>query len=277
MDAGPKKIGLIAGGGQFPRLFAVKAARSGYEVIAAGFPSETDKALASQVKEFKWLHLGQVNKLLKYFKHHGVSEAVMLGSVQKTNIFKDIRPDLKALAFIAKTARTHDDNILTSFADLLDKEGIKLKPSTFLLPELISPKGCWTKRKPDKAETKDIHQGWRLAKAVGDLDIGQCLVISNGTVLAVEAIDGTDATILRGGNLSQGNGAVVVKLSKPAQDLRFDLPSSGSGTIETMHQCGATVLALEAGKSLAFDREEMIDLANHHKISIVALTDDDIQ
>ncbi len=276
MDKGQTKIGLIAGGGQFPILFAQKAVQSGYEVIAAGFQSETDKSLVSQVKEFKWLYLGQINKLIKYFKGHGVTQAVMLGSVQKTNIFKDIRPDFKALAFIAKTARTHDDNILTSFANLLENEGIQLKPSTFLLPELISTKGCWTRRKPDKAEKKDIYQGWRLAKAVGDLDIGQCLVISNGTVLAVEAIDGTDATILRGGNLCQGNGAVVVKLSKPSQDLRFDMPSSGCGTIETMHKSGATVLALEAGKSLAFDREEMIDLANFYKISIIALTNEDI-
>lgn len=276
MGTANTKIGLIAGGGQFPSLFARKAAQSGYDVIAAGFHSETDKSLAAEVKELKWLYLGQINKLIKYFKSHGVSEAVMLGSVQKANIFKDIRPDLKALAFIAKTARTHDDNILTSFADLLDKEGIRLRPSTFLLPELISPKGCWTRRKPDKAETRDIHQGWRLAKAVGKLDIGQCLVISNGTVLAVEAIDGTDATILRGGTLARGNGAVVVKLSKPSQDLRFDLPSSGSQTIETMHESGATVLALEAGKSLSFDREEMITLADRYHISIMALDDDDI-
>jgi len=270
------KIGLIAGGGQFPRLFAQKAACNGYEVIGAGFHSETDPALADQVAEFKWFYLGQINKLVKYFKKYGISNAVMLGSVQKANIFKDIRPDLKALAFIARTARTHDDSILTSFADLMAKEGIELLPSTFLLPELISPKGCWTRRKPDKAERKDIYQGWQLAKEIGRLDIGQCLVISNGTVLAVEAIDGTDETILRGGRLSRGSGAVVVKLSKPSQDLRFDLPSSGCTTIEIMNKAGATVLALEAGKSLAFDREEMIALADKYKISIIALADEDI-
>ena len=270
------KIGLIAGSGQFPMLFAQKAARKGIQVVAAGFHSETDEGLADQVPVFKWLYLGQVNKLVKHFKGNGVSQAVMLGAVEKANIFKDIRPDLKALAFIAKTARTHDDSILSAFADLMAKEGIELLPSTFLLPELISPKGCWTRRKPDKGEKKDIFQGWRLAKAVGALDIGQCLIISNGTVLAVEAIDGTDATILRGGGLSRGNGAVVVKLSKPDQDLRFDLPSSGCTTIETMHEAGATVLVLEAGKSLSFDREEMIALADAYKITIIALTDDDI-
>ncbi|WDP88252.1 MAG: UDP-2,3-diacylglucosamine diphosphatase LpxI [Desulfobacter sp.] len=269
-------IGLIAGGGQFPRLFSAKARQRGYTVIATGFHSETDPGLEGRVDEFKWLYLGQINKLVKYFKRNGVSRAVMLGSVSKANIFKDIRPDFKALAFIAKTARTHDDSILSSFADLMAKEGIELLPSTFLLPELISPRGCWTKKQPDKAQQKDIHQGWHLAKAVGNLDIGQCLVISNGTVLAVEAIDGTDATILRGGKLARGNGAVVVKLSKPQQDLRFDLPSSGCTTIETMNRAGADVLALEAGKSLSFDREEMIALADKYKISIVSLTEEDI-
>ncbi len=272
--AGP--IGLIAGGGQFPRLFTEKAQSKGYKVIAAGFRSETDPLLESIVDEFKWLYLGQVNKLLKYFRHHGVTQAVMLGTINKTNIFKDIRPDFKALAFIAKTARTHDDTVLSSFADLMAKEGVALLPSTYMLPELISPRGCWTKRKPDTAQKKDIDQGWRLAKAVGKLDIGQCLVISNGTVLAVEAIDGTDATILRGGKLSMGNGAVVIKLSKPNQDLRFDLPSSGCTTIETMHKAGADVLVLEAGKSLSFDRGQMISLADQYKISILALSDEDI-
>jgi DUF1009 family protein len=144
------------------------------------------------------------------------------------------------------------------------------------LPEQVSTKGCWTKRKPDKAEKKDIYQGWKLAKEIGKLDIGQCIVISNGTILAVEAIDGTDATIQRGAGLAAGAGAVVVKLSKPGQDLRFDLPSSGCTTIQTMAQSGATVLVLEANLSLAFDREEMIRLANHHGISIIALTDEDI-
>ena len=270
------KIGLIAGGGQFPLLFTQRAIQKGYDVVAVGFNSETDKELTDQVTHFKWLYLGQVSKLCNYFKGHGISQAVMLGTISKTNIFKDIRPDLKALAFIAKTSRTHDDTLLTSFANLLLKEGIHIKPSTFLLPELLSTKGCWTKRKPDKAERKDIFQGWKLAKGIGKLDIGQCIVISNGTILAVEAIDGTDATIKRGAGLSAGAGAVVVKLSKPGQDLRFDLPSSGCATIQTMVESGATVLVLEANLSIAFDKEEMIRLADHHGISIIALTDEDI-
>jgi hypothetical protein len=269
-------IGLIAGGGQFPLLFTQKARANGYKVIGVGFHSETAPELAQLTHRFEWLYLGQLSKLIRYFKSHGVTRALLMGSISKANIFKDIRPDLKALAFIAKTAGTHDDNILSSFADLLEKQGITLVPSTFLLPELISPKGCWTKRKPDKAERKDIQQGWKLAKAVGRLDIGQCLVISNGTVLAVEAIDGTDATIERGGRLSRGNGATVVKLSKPNQDLRFDLPSSGCTTIETMHRSGVTVLVLEADKSISFDRDKMITLADRYNICITAVTEDEM-
>ena len=257
-------------------LFAQKARANGYKVIGAGFHSETDPQLAQQTHRFEWLYLGQLSKLIRYFKSHGVTKALLMGSISKANIFKDIRPDFKALAFIAKTAGTHDDTILSSFADFLEKQGITLVPSTFLLPELISPKGCWTKRKPDRSEKKDIQQGWKLAKAVGLLDIGQCLVISNGTVLAVEAIDGTDATIERGGRLSRGNGATVVKLSKPHQDLRFDLPSSGCTTIETMHRSGVNVLVLEAEKSISFDREKMIALANKYNICIIAMTEDEI-
>lgn len=271
------KIGLIAGGGQFPLLFSRKAVKKGYAVCAAGFHSETDAALKNSVEHLKWMYPGQITKLIKYFKQHGITEVIMLGSIEKTNIFRDIRPDFKALSFIAKNVRTHDDAVLTAFADLLEKEGLFVKPSTFLLPELISPKGCWTKREPDKAEIKDIKQGWKIAKGIGNLDIGQCIVISNGTVLAVEAIDGTNATILRGGRLSMGNGAVVVKLSKPAQDLRFDLPSSGLQTIQCMIEAGATALVLEALKSLSFDRQEMISLADRHNISILGFSDDDIK
>lgn len=270
------KIGLIAGGGQFPLLFARKAAQKGTQVVAVGFPPETDPALADLVPYFKWLHLGQVSKLLKFFKSHDVREAVFLGTIQKTKIFKHIKPDLKAMAFIAKNGLAHDDHILTAVADLMKKEGIDIRPSTYLLPELISPSGVWTRRSPEKAEYQDAFQGWKLAKAVGRLDIGQCIVMSRGIVMAVEAADGTDATIRRGGELAGENGAVVVKLSKPSQDLRFDLPASGTQTIRTMAESGATVLVLEAGKSLSFDRKEMVALANKHGIAVIALTDDDI-
>lgn len=269
-------IGLIAGGGQFPLLFSKKAAKKGYRVFAVGFKSETDPQLSDTVEELRWLYVGQISKLIHYFKEHDITQAVMLGSMNKVKIFKDIRPDLKALAFIAKNIITHDDTVLRALSDLFLKHDIQIMPSTFLLPELISPQGVWTRRKPDKAENKDIVCGWKIARRIGDLDIGQCVVVSNGTIMAVEAIDGTDATILRGGKLAGKNNAVVVKLCKPGQDLRFDLPSCGVQTIENMQASGAKVLAIEAQKSVSFDREEMIVLADTYNISIIALTDDEI-
>ena len=266
-----KSVGLIAGGGQFPLLFARAAADQGIAVHAAAYVNEADPELASHVASLVQLHLGQVNRLLKFFKARGITRAVMLGTVRKTRMFTDIKPDLKALAFMAGMKHTHDDTILTAFADLLEKEGITICPSTFLLPHLISPQGCWTRKKPGRGERRDIEIGWKMAGEIGRLDIGQCVVVAGGTVLAVEGADGTDATIRRGGHLSNGN-AVVVKRSKPVQDLRFDLPASGCDTIRAMAEAGARVLVLEAKKSISFDREKMVAAADRAGIAIVAMT-----
>ena len=268
------RIGLIAGGGPFPKVFLKKALEKGYDVFVVAYINEADKDLKEYTDSIEWLRLGQINRLLKFFKKNNVKEAVMLGTIKKTRIFSDIRPDFKALSFFSTIKQTHDDSILVSFANLLEKEGIKIKPSTFLLPELINKKGCWTKRKPSKTETQDILAGWPIAKEIGRFDIGQCILVSNGSILAVEAIDGTDATILRGGALADKE-TVVVKISKPNQDLRFDLPCTGCDTIETMHKAGASALVLEAEKSISFDREKMILLANKYNICIQAMDDND--
>ena len=199
----------------------------------------------------------------------------MMGGIKKTKMFTNIRPDIKAISLVTRMKHTHDDAVLRAFADLLEKEGIQIQPSTLLLPELLSPPGIWTTRRPTRAEFEDIKFGWTIAKAVGRLDIGQCVVVGGGSVLAVEAIDGTDATIARGGALSKGH-AVVVKVCKPIQDTRFDIPAIGLGTIETMHNSDVKVLAIEAGKSVVFDRQAMIELANSYKMAITALTDDQI-
>jgi len=167
----------------------------------------------------------------------------------------------------------HDDDILRSVADEMSKEGIEVISSIAYLPELLAPSGCLTKRRPGKSEMEDIYFGFKIAKDLGRLDIGQCVVVRDRTVLAVEAIDGTDATILRGGQLSKEK-AVVVKVSKPGQDLRFDVPAVGLHTVKIMYQAKASVLAIEAGKTLLFDREHMIDHANKTRISILSLSDD---
>jgi len=264
------RIGLIAGGGQFPITFSKAAKSKGFVVYAVAYNNETDPGLKENVDTIEWIYLGQIKRIIKFFKKNAVSQAVMMGAITKTRMFSDVRPDIKAISLIAGMRHTHDDGLLRGFVTLLEKEGIEIKPSTFLLPDLLALKGCWTKRKPTRSEKNDIELGWKLAKEIGRLDIGQCVVVGGGSILAVEAIDGTDATIMRGGKLGQGT-AVVVKVCKPNQDLRFDIPAVGAQTIKTMHESGARVLIIEAGKTVVFDREEMIDMANEFGIAIVAM------
>ena len=265
-----KRIGLIAGSGQFPIIFSKEAKSKGFSVYAAAYLNEANQAIQDYVEAVEWIHLGQINRLIKFFKKNSITEAVMMGGINKTRMFKDVKPDIKLISIIAGLKHTHDDGVLSAFANALEKEGIKIKASTFLLPDLLAKEGCWTKRKPSRSERSDIKLGWNLSKEIGRLDIGQCIVVGGGTVLAVEAIDGTDATIQRGGELGKGT-AVVVKVCKPNQDFRFDVPAVGRQTIHNMHEAGARVLVVEAGKAVVFDREEMIDLANRHNISIVAV------
>jgi len=184
-------------------------------------------------------------------------------------MFGKISPDLKGLTFMSKMAIFHDDGILRAVANELAKEGIEIVSSTHYLPELLAPSGCLTRKKPGKAEKTDISFGWEVAKDLGRLDVGQCVVVSKKTVLALEAIDGTNETIIRGGRLA-GKNAVVVKVSKPNQDLRFDVPSVGLETLKVMAEVRASVLAVEAGKTLMFDRSEMIAYADRNGISIVS-------
>jgi DUF1009 family protein len=269
------RIGLIAGGGQFPIIFSRTAKSKGFEVYAAAYHKETDPILAEYVDGIRWFYLGQVKRLIKYFKENSVNEAVMMGTVKKIRMFSNFRPDSKVILELSKIKHTHDDHVLSAFAAFLEDEGIKVRPATFLLPSLIAQEGCWTKRKPSKSEWNDIHIGWHIAKEIGRLDIGQCVVVGGGSVLAVEAIDGTDETIQRGGKLGFGN-AVVIKVCKPNQDQRFDIPATGVQTIKTMHQFNVNALAIEAGKAVVFDRDEMINHANRYGISIISLKSSDV-
>jgi UDP-2,3-diacylglucosamine hydrolase len=264
------RIGLIAGNGQFPLIFSRKAQEKGFTVYAVAYKNEADPAIENSVHAIEWIHLGQVKRLISFFKKNNISEAVMAGGITKTRIFSDVKPDLKAFSIIAGMLHTHDDAVLRAFANALEKEGIRIKASTFLVPELLAPEGCWTKRKPNRSEKADIQLGWNIASEIGRLDIGQCVVTGGGSVLAVEAIDGSDSTIKRGGNLSKGT-AVAVKMCKPNQDQRFDMPAAGSQTIRFMNESGVKALALEAGKVIVFDRKEMIALADKFGISIVAI------
>jgi DUF1009 family protein len=263
-----EKIGLIAGSGQFPILFSQIAIKNGFSVFTAAYVNEADQVLTQLSEKIQWVHLGQVKRLIKFFKQNDVHRAVMLGAIRKTRLFTDVKPDMRAMSIIAGIRHTHDDAIMRAFADNLEKEGIKIESSTFLLPELLATKGVWTIRKPSRSERKDIALGFPIAREIGRLGIGQSVVVGGGSILAVEAIDGTDATIKRGGQLGKGE-AILVKICKPNQDFRFDIPSVGVQTIHTMSQYDVRVIAIEAGKTIVFDRSEMIRTANEYNIAII--------
>lgn len=267
-------IGVIAGGGQFPRLFIEAAKKEGRKVFVVGFRGETGDKVESLADNMRWVKLGQLGKVIKYFQQHSVSETVFLGSITKTRMFRDVFFDLKGLSLWKKIDKRQDDAILRAVADVLGDNGIKVVESTKYLSHLLFPQGLLTRKKPDKKQKKDIEFGFKMAKAIGKLDIGQCIVVRNRTVLAVEAIEGTDATILRGGKLGKEN-VVVVKVNKPEQDLRFDLPATGVQTIQTIIEARGSVLAVEAGKSILFDSEEAIRKADENGLVVIGIREDE--
>lgn len=262
-------LGLIAGEGQFPFLVNQGAQRLGRRVVAAGFKEHTKKELFAVVDDMVWLKLGQLSKMLSFFKRHGVEEVVFAGSINKPKAL-DIRPDFKAAKLLFQTRCKGDNALLEALVETLRQEGIQtVSPLTFV-PSLKTPPGVLSKRKPSKEERRDVEFGWPLAKEFGRMDIGQCMVVHNEIVVAVEAMEGTNATILRAGELA-GPGCVVLKVFKPGQEQDVDQPSVGLQTIETMVRAGASCLAVEASKSLLFDRDQALDKANEAGICIIGV------
>lgn len=264
------KIGIIAGGGQFPLLFAQAAKKEGCQVVIAAHQGESRPDLEKEADRFCWVKLGQLGKIIKFFKKEGVGETVLAGTITKTKIFKDIWPDLKGLSLWSRIDIKQDDAILRAVADALEKEGIRVLESTLYLKHLFFPKGVLTRKKPSGEQVDDIKFGWQTARAVGEMDIGQCVVVRNRTVLAVEAIEGTDAAIRRGGSLGKEK-SVVVKVKKPNQDFRFDLPAIGRTTIESMIDAKSAVLAVEAGQALLFDQDAVVKQADKAGIVVVGV------
>lgn len=265
-------IGLISGGGQLPLLLARAARASGKRVVAVGIKNEVNSQLAQEVDEYTVINLGQLGRLIKSLRSAGVERAIMAGSIGKTKLFKDFLPDLKAINEFRKMRHRGDNSLLTGLAEVLGREGITITAAHELVPELLAPEGLYTAGKPNERQWDDIALGWEVADRVGRLDIGQCVVVSHGVVTAVEAIEGTDKTIERGGRLGAGD-AVVIKRCKPNQDLRFDLPAIGPDTIEAMASTGCTALAVEAGRSMVFDRPELVERADKYGISVLGLTE----
>ncbi|MEO5356609.1 MAG: UDP-2,3-diacylglucosamine diphosphatase LpxI [Nitrospirae bacterium YQR-1] len=268
---GAKLLGLIAGKGDLPRAIAEGAHLKGYEVFAVGLQPLVDERLGDYVEHFKPVSVGKLGTIIDTLKKSGVKEAVMGGKVPKSLLYEGkIKPDLRAVTFLVKLKDRSDDSILLGLVAEFAKEGITMLDVTDFTSELLTPKAVVTKKGLTDAEVKDVEFGFTMAKEIGRLDIGQTVVVRNMAVMAVEAIEGTDMAITRGGTLA-GPGAVIIKVSKPNQDKRFDYPACGLNTINAMIEVKARVLALEAEHTLMIQRAAMVEAANAAGISIIGI------
>lgn len=271
-----EKLGLIAGNGRFPILFARGARNNNVSIIAVGIEGEASPEIEQYVEKLYWVGVAQIGKLIKILKHEHISKVVMAGGLTKTNMFSSWRnlrfmPDIRTINLWYRNVKKRDDHsLLGAVADELLKDGIELQDSTLYVPQLLAQKGILTKKQPTEKEMEDVHFGWPIVKEISKFGIGQCLVVKEKVVLAVEAIEGTDETIRRGGNLGKGD-IVVIKVSKQDFDPRFDIPTVGLETIKTLKESSASVLALEANKTLILDIEETIKAADCAGISIIGL------
>ena len=267
-----ENIGIIAGGGQFPRLVAHDARAAGMGVFICGFQGHTDPSTADCADVFEMLHLGQLNRMIQFFQGHGVHHVCMAGTINKPRAL-DFRPDWRAAKIVFSLRNKGDDALLRAIISELEKEGISVVASADLAPGLRCPAGVLTTCAPSEDTWKDIRYGWPIARTMGTYDIGQCIVVRQGMVMAVECLEGTDATIKRGAELG-GEGCTAIKMVKPGQDERVDLPSIGLTTVRHLVAHHYAALAIHAGKTLFFDREQALALADEHGLVIVALNDD---
>jgi len=265
-----KKIGLIAGNGAFPILFADQARRQGEQVVAVALKEEASQDLARHVDQITWLSLGQLGKTIDFFKDNGVTRAVMAGQVKHTQLFRDIVPDFRVAKLLAKAVNKKAESLLSAVTREFESEGIQFLSSATYLEDWLCPPGPLTKRKPSAEEEADIAFGWPLARLIAEQDIGQTLIVKDKTVVAVEGMEGTDACIRRAGEVA-GPGCVVIKAARPRQDLRFDIPVIGLRTLESMRQAGIRALAMEAGKTLLLDKETLIKEANGADLALTGL------
>jgi DUF1009 family protein len=265
-----EQLGLIAGGGSYPLLLARAArARGVRQLVAVAIENETSPEIAQLADHVEWVKVGQLGKLISAFTSRGVREAIMAGRIAPKNLFRDIRPDLRAVALLARLRERNAETIFGAIADELQKDGVKLLPATTFMDDYLAPVGALTKRKPTAEQEQDIAFGLKIAKGVSAFDIGQTVVVKNGTVLAVEAFEGTDECIRRGGALAGDNGgAVVVKVTKPGQDMRFDVPVIGARTMESCAAGRIAVLAVEAGRTLVLEKDAVLAAAERAKLVI---------
>jgi DUF1009 family protein len=277
------RYGLIAGNGRFPFMVVAGARRAGVALSVAAIREETDPSIEDEVEHLTWVGIGQLGKMINFFKGEGVEKAIMAGQVKHVQIFSRAVPDARMLRMLLRLPRRNTNSLIGAVAAELASEGIDLIDSTYFLQDYLPRPGSLTNRKPNAAERADVEYGLEIAREMSRLDLGQTIVVRGKACVAIEAMEGTDETIRRAGELLGGgrqtrkrlrltSGALtVLKLSKPDQDMRFDVPVIGVPTIETMIAAGATCLCISAGKTLMFDRDEMIALANKNKLAILAV------
>jgi UDP-2,3-diacylglucosamine hydrolase len=280
------RYGLIAGNGRFPFLVIEGARRAGASVSVAAIREETEPEIEHLADRLSWVGIGQLGKMIRFFKDEGVERAIMAGQVKHVQIFSRAVPDARMLKLLLKLPRRNTDSLISAIADELATEGIELIDSTYFLQESVPQTGNLTRRSPDSRERQDIEYGLQIGREMGRLNLGQTIVVRAKACVAIEAMEGTDATIRRAGELTRGrSGATilgkranltgghltVVKLARPDQDMRFDVPVVGIPTVRVMIEAGATCLCISAGKTLIFDQEETIDLAERHKLAIIAV------
>jgi UDP-2,3-diacylglucosamine hydrolase len=260
-------LGIIAGNGAYPFLVARAARQSGVTAIyVVGFENETRPELADHADSIEWMRVGQLGRLLNYFAKAGVRRAIMAGQIAPKNLF-DLRPDFRVLMLLSRLKRRNAETLFGAVGDELAKVGVQLLPATTFLEDSLATEGWIGGPKPKKRSLEDVAYGFEVAKEVSRLDVGQTVIVRNGTVLAVEAFEGTDEAIRRGAALGK-KGAIVVKVSKPNQDVRFDVPVIGCETLEVASLSGVAVLAVEAGKTLLLDKDAVIALAKEKQVTL---------
>ncbi len=262
------KYGLIAGNGRFPFLVIDGARAQGVDLSVVAIKEETDPDIERHASDVTWVGIGQLGKMLSTFKRSGVEKAIMAGQVKHVQIFSGSIPDVRMVKMLWNLPRRNTDSLIGGVADELAKEGIELIDSTYFIQDQLASDGVLSKRKPTDDERQNIEYGLHIAHEIARLDLGQTIVVRAKACVAIEAMEGTDATIRRAGELAKGK-LTVVKVAKPDQDMRFDVPVVGVPTIQAMIDAGATCLSVTAGKTLVFDREEMVALANKNKIAVV--------
>lgn len=268
-----KTLGLIVGKGELPKAVASEAKKGGYRVIAIALQPPADESLRPFVDDFYRIRIGRFGEITKLLKKFSITKAVMVGKVSKSLLYQDkknLMPDLRAVKFLLSLKDYSDNTFMQAISTELKKDGITLLKTTDFTKKLLTPEGVLTKKHPQKSQWRDIEFGWRIAKEIGRLDIGQTIVVKEASVMAVEATEGTDKAIMRGGNLAK-EGAVVIKISKPQQDMRLDVPVVGIDTLFTMRKVNAKVLAIEAGKSIIVDKERFIKEADKAEIAVVGI------